>query len=335
MKESPTIRKSQPTASWTRIRSRSDPRWIIAIVGLVGVTAVWGSTFVIVQNSIAHIPAVSFLAWRFTVAAAALNVVRPTAVRRLKPGDIRHGVILGLVLGTGYIAQTIGLQNTPAAVSGFITGLFVVLTPLFSWILLRRRPTVFVWIGVLLTTGGLALITLSGLSFGLGEILTLGCAALFALHIVGLGEWSPGRDGLALTQVQLTTTAVLCAGIALGQGLALPHTVADWSAVIFTGVLASACAYLVQTWAQGHLSTAQTSVVLTMEPVFAALFAVALGKQSLQVTTVVGGALMVAAMYVVDAKPTRRRSLGPLPDHQLLPESSRTVTTTAERGMDI
>lgn len=276
--------------------------WTAAVIGLLGVTAVWGSTFIIIQNSIARMPVFSFLAWRFMVAAFSLHASHPTVLRRLARRDIQHGVILGLALSGGYITQTIGLQHTPAAVSGFITGLLVIFTPLFSWILLRRRPTIYVWLGTLMTTAGLALITLSGVAFGIGEILTLACAALFALHVIGLGEWSASRNGVALTQVQISTVALVCIGISIFQGLTIPHGVNQWSAIVFTGILATAGAYFIQTWAQAHLSTAQTSVLLTMEPVFAALFAVALGKQPLDASIIIGGGLMVAAMYVVDTR---------------------------------
>lgn len=279
----------------------------VSIAGLLVVTLVWGSTFVVVQDSITTMPVFAFLAWRFAAGAAGLYAARPKAPRRLDRRAVIRGVLLGLTLAAAYAAQTIGLQDTPAAVSGFITGLSVVGTPLLSWLILRRRPGAFVWLGTLMTAGGLALITLSGVGFGTGELLTLAGAVLFALHIVGLGEWTADHDGLALAQVQIATVAVACTVVSLIEGPAVPHGLPQWSSVVYTGILATAGAYFTQTWAQRHLSAAQTAVVLTMEPVFAAVFAVILGKQALHPTLIAGGALMVLAMYVVDARPARQR----------------------------
>jgi drug/metabolite transporter (DMT)-like permease len=297
-----------------------------ATLGLLAVTAVWGSTFLIVQDAVARMPVFGFLSWRFGVAALALIAFRPRAPRRLSRLDIRHGILLGLVLGSAYITQTIGLRSTPAAISGFITGLFVVLAPLLSWVLLRRRQTAVVWLGVLLATAGLALITLSGATFGLGELATLACAVFFGLHIAGLGEWSAGRDGYALTTVQIATVATVCLAVSAAQGPVLPHGSGEWEAIAITGIAASAVAYLVQTWAQSLLSAVQTSVVLTMEPVFAGLFAVAVGKQPLHATTIAGGALVVTAMYLIELRGTR-----PGPPAHDDPEPSRQGTYAGTR----
>lgn len=291
------------------ILSTREPRGARAasLACLLCVTVIWGSTFVIVQDSIADIPVFGFLAWRFAIASLGLYAARPKALSQLNSRVTIHGILLGLALAAAYATQTIGLQHTPAAVSGFITGLSAVFTPILSWIILRRRPGALVWLGVLLTTAGLSLITLYGVAFGPGELLTLACAALFALHIVGLGEWSAKHDGLALAQLQITTVAIIYTGISIYQEPIIPNGVGQWSSVLFTGLLATAVAYFIQTWAQTHISAVQTSVVLTMEPVFAALFAVILGKQILNLNTILGGGLMVLAMYVVDARPRPRK----------------------------
>src|SRR3954463_2577940 len=143
-----------------------------ATFALVGVTAVWGSTFVVVKHAIERMPVMDFLAWRFAIAALVMAVVRPSAVMALSPTARRSGVLLGLALAAGYVAQTFGLERTPATVSGFITGLFVVFTPLCAGVLLRRRVTLPAWAAVGLATVGLALLSLHGLSVGTGEAIT-------------------------------------------------------------------------------------------------------------------------------------------------------------------
>jgi drug/metabolite transporter (DMT)-like permease len=275
------------------------------MISLVGVAAVFGATFLAVKDAVARMPVFDFLAWRFAIATCLMVIARPRAVRTLDARGVRCGILLGAALGSAYIAQTIGLQHTPAAVSGFITGLFVVFTPVLSWLLLRRRAGLVVWLAVALAGGGLALITLGGFALSVGELLTLVCAVFFALHIVGLGEWSPGRDSWALTVFQMATVAVLCTACALfTTGISVPRGTSEWFAILLTAVLASAVAYGVQTWAQSRLSATQVAVILTMEPVFAAVFAVAVGGETLGVTAIIGGVLVVLAMYLVELRPS-------------------------------
>jgi drug/metabolite transporter (DMT)-like permease len=297
----------------TRLRYRpTRPRRVsgqlTAAMALVAAAAVWGATFLVVKDAVARMPVFDFLAWRFALAAGLLVAARPRAVRSLGVKGVRHGILLGLALGLAYATQAIGLEHTPAAVSGFLTGLFVVFTPVLSWLLLRRRLAPSAWLAVLLAGGGLALITLGGFAVGSGEFLTLGCAVLFGLQIVGTGEWSAGHDSFALATVQLATVAALSMITALATGkLSVPDSGADWFAITITAVLASALAYTIQTWAQTRLSATQAAVILTTEPVFAAVFAVALGGETLGLTAIAGGILVVAAMYLIQL----RTSTGP------------------------
>ena len=282
---------------------RSSPELLGATAALVGVTAVWGSTFVVVKDAIERMAVMDFLAWRFAIAALVMAAVRPGAVLALTPAARRHGVLLGLALGGGYVAQTFGLQRTPATVSGFITGLFVVFTPLSAGLLLRRRVSSAAWLGVLVATAGLALLSLHGLSVGRGEAITLLCALAFALHIVGLGEWSTPRDAYGLAVVQLATVAVLSIVVAAPDTLRPPPDAGVWGAVLLTALAATALAFFVQTWAQAHLAPTRAAVVMTMEPVFAGVFGVAVGGDHLGVRTVTGALLVLAAMYLVELGP--------------------------------
>ncbi|MFO7997295.1 MAG: DMT family transporter, partial [Dehalococcoidia bacterium] len=245
---------------------------MIALVALVGVTAVWGYTFLVVQDAIAHMPVMDFLAWRFLVASVVMIALRPTCLRNVTRLELLRGFGLGAILGLGYIAQTYGLRYTSAATSGFITGMFVVLTPVMSWILLRRKTNRNTWMVVALATVGLALLSLNGWSVGIGELLTLGCAVFFAIHIVGLGEWSSQYEPYAFSLLQIGAVAVISLIAATHEGIALPPNPGVWGVIGITGVLATAVAFFVQTWAQSLVSATRVAVVLTMEPVFAGLF---------------------------------------------------------------
>jgi drug/metabolite transporter (DMT)-like permease len=275
----------------------------LAVLTLLVVCILWGSTFVVVKDAVERMPVMDFLAWRFTIAAVAMALLRPRAVLSLAPAARRQGVVLGLALAAGYVAQTFGLERTPATVSGFITGLFVVFTPLCSGMLLRRRVGGMAWFAVAVATGGLALLSLRGLSVGAGEAITLLCAVSFALHIVGLGEWSTSADAYGLAVVQLGTVGVLSIVIAAPDSLAPPPDAGVWGAILLTSLAATAFGFFGQTWAQAHLPPTRAAVVMTMEPVFAGVFGVAVGGDRLGVRTVLGALLVLAAMYLVELGP--------------------------------
>ena len=278
---------------------------MIASVALVGVTAVWGYTFLVVQDAIAQMPVMDFLAWRFLVASVVMIDLRPTCLRNVTRLELLRGVGLGTILGLGYITQTYGLRFTSAAISGFITGMFVVLTPVMSWILLRRKTNRNTWMVVALATVGLALLSLNGWSVGIGELLTLGCAVFFAIHIVGLGEWSSQYEPYAFSLLQIGTVAVISLIAATPGGIAVPPNSGVWIAVGITGVLATAVAFFVQTWAQSLVSATRAAVVMTMEPVFAGFFAVVIGGNQLTLRTIVGAACILAAMFIINLKSGR------------------------------
>jgi drug/metabolite transporter (DMT)-like permease len=295
----------------------ASPRWrstaSVAALSLVIVTAVWGSTFVLIKDLVVVLPVTDFLAVRFVIAAAVLLVVFWRQVRRLSREQVLRGCALGVVYGMAQILQTAGLDRSSAAVSGFVTGMYVVLTPILAAVLLRQRTPPSVWLAVVLSTAGLALLALRGLSIGSGEVLVLGSAALYAVHIVGLGRWSLPSDALGLSAVQMGTIALVCSVGALPGGVVMPHGVGQWSGVLYTALAAGALALGLQTWAQGHLSATRAAVIMTMEPVFAAAFAVALGGEHLTLRMLAGGAFVLVAMYVVELSPGREPLAEPLP----------------------
>jgi drug/metabolite transporter (DMT)-like permease len=270
---------------------------------LVGVTAIWGSTFVVVKDAVEKMPVTDFLTWRFGLATVAMLLIRPRSVARLGAKGRRAGLLVGLALGAGYLLQTLGLQHTSAAISGFITGMYVALTPIAAALLLRKPPGLAAWISVVLATIGLGLLSLHGLSIGAGELLTLGCAVAFTLHIVGLGHWASSHDAFGLAVVQLLTTTALCGIVAVPGGLVVPPDATVWGALALTALAATALAFVVQTWAQAHLAPTRAAVIMTMEPVFSGLFAVALAGEVLGVRTLLGAALVLLAMLLVEVGP--------------------------------
>lgn len=278
----------------------------LALLGLLGVTASWGSTFFLLKDVVERIPVPDFLAVRFLVAFVAVAVVVPRAVLSLTPAERRHGVALGVVYGAAQLLQTVGLQTTSASVSGFVTGMYVVFTPLLGAVLLRARLAWPVWTAVAMATAGLGALSLQGLAVGGGEALTLASAFLYAVHIVGLGRWSTGRNALGLSVVQLGTISAVCTVGAVPSGVVLPSRTGDWAVLVYMALVAGALALLVQTWAQAHLAATRAAIVMTMEPVWAAGFAVAFGGERLGPRLLLGGSLVLAAMYLVELGPRGR-----------------------------
>jgi drug/metabolite transporter (DMT)-like permease len=278
----------------------------LATLTLLGITACWGSTFFLIHDLLDRVPAVDFLAVRFSIAGVLLLVVAPKAVLRLSPAARKQAAVLGGLYGVAQILQTIGLAHTPASVSGFITGMYVVATPLFAAVLLHNRITRMTWGAVLLAFVGLAVLTLDGFSIGYGEALTFVAAMLYALHIVGLGAWSTVQDALGMSILQVVMVAVICLVVSAPGGIVLPDNGRDWLSVLYMAVFPAALALLGQTWAQAHLSATRTAIVMSMEPVFAAFFAVLLGGESLTSRMLLGGALVLAAMLIVEIGPRRK-----------------------------
>ncbi|HET7397433.1 MAG TPA: DMT family transporter [Intrasporangium sp.] len=278
----------------------------LATALLVALTAVWGSTFFLIRDLVAHVPPVDFLALRFGISAVVMVLLLRRPLRALRRREVATGAGLGLLYGLAQILQTQGLATTPASVSGFITGTYVVLTPLLAAALLRERLPATTWVAVGLATAGLALLSLRGVSVGVGESLTLGAAALYAVHILGLGRYSGHDVAAGLSAVQMVVIAVLCLVGAAPSGIVLPATPGQWASVLYMVAFASIGALWVQTWAQAHLPATRAAIVMTLEPVFAAAFAVSLGNETATWRMVAGGALVLTAMYAVELLARRR-----------------------------
>ena len=269
---------------------------------LLTVSAAWGLSFIVMKDAIQRQSVNNFLFTRFTLAVIVMILIRPQTIKLFNKDLLQRGGLAGIFLGLGYIAQTLGLERTGAAITGFITGLYVVLTPLIASIVLKEKITKFTWLCIAVATFGLGLLSIRGFSVGIGEMFVLASAVLFAAHIIALSKWSLGRDVYAMTVIQLTMCAILAGLASAVEGYSLPPDRGVWSVVIFTAVFATALAFIVQTWSQAHMSATKVAVILTMEVVFAALFAILLGGERLTLQTAIGGILVVVAMYLIVLK---------------------------------
>lgn len=279
-------------------------RWR-ANLALLIVTLIWGSTFVIVKNTLEEVSPFVLISARFWAAAFAL--VLAYLIRRPAGKNtpvIRDGVLTGLVLASGFITQTIGLLTTEAGKTAFITGLNVVMVPVFSVFFLKKPPTLAAVLGVILATIGLGFLTLDkNLTFSPGNLWVLVCAVFFALHIIITDRISPRHEVVTFALIQMITVAVISLMFALvmeRKTLILPQSALG--PVLYLGVVATGLVYGLQTWAQRHTTPTHTALIFVLEPVFAAIFAVIFMRERLVGLEWLGGVLILLGMLVAEMR---------------------------------
>ncbi|MBA2313648.1 MAG: DMT family transporter [Actinobacteria bacterium] len=294
---------------------RSIERGALAQLALIGIAAVWGLTFVMVQDALAVIPVLTFLAYRFLTAAALVGVIFRRELKRLSRDGRRAGIAMGTFLMVGYVFQTFGLERTTASNTGFITGLFVVLTPIFGAVILGQRAGVVAWTAALISAAGLFLLSGTGGKLHLaGDGLVLVTACSFAFHILATDRAVAKHDVGALLAVQLAVCGVVPFVVAALVGdLEIPSSATVWSALAVTSIVASALGFFVQTYAQRHAPPARTALILASEPAFAGLFAYLLKDESLSLLGWLGALLILASIAAVEAVPYLRPAR-PLPE---------------------
>jgi drug/metabolite transporter (DMT)-like permease len=272
-----------------------------ALLILLAVTAVWGVTFVQVKDAVAIYPLFAFLALRFAIASGTLALPGARRLRALGRDGALAGILAGALLGGGYALQTAGLQRTTVSSTGFITGMYVVLTPLLGLAVFRARIGGGIWLGVVLATLGLAL--LAGVHRGsrLGDLLVLAGAAVYSVQIVLMERYAPRYDAVAFTLVEMLTAFGGLLAIALAAGdLPVPHGWTVWGALLVTGIFASALAFLAQTWAQRRTTATRTALAFSMEPVWTAFFGFTLAGDRLGTTAWIGCAVIMTGILAAE-----------------------------------
>ena len=270
-------------------------------LALIAVTAVWGVTFVQVKDAVELYPLFAFLAVRFAIACATLVVPAAPRVRTLGRPGLVAGLVLGALLAAAYALQTAGLERTTVSSTGFITGLYVVLTPIFALVLFRQRIPRAVWGGVAVALAGLAL--LSGVDVGssTGDLLVLASTAAQALQIVMVERYASRFDPLALTFVEMVVALVAFGAVAVALGdLSVPQGTTVWAALLVTGIFASALAYLIQVWAQRRISATRIALVFSLETVWAGFFGYLLANDRLGALGWTGCGLILAGIVLAE-----------------------------------
>ena len=274
-------------------------QWL-AIGALVVATCSWGFTFILVKWTVATVNVYYFLFLRFALAFLLMVLVFPRQTARPPQGTLRAAFILSLFLAAAYITQTVGLRWTTAANSSLITGLFIVLIPLFLFAFWKTRIRLGSLAGIALAIAGLFLLThynFVGANFG--DAITLLCAVVCAFHVILTGRYGRAHRLIPLVMYQFLFTALWC-GIFLPWQWPFAWNLPPigWWSLVIGAVLANVLAFLLQTWAQRRLDATRTGLVLTMEPLFGTLFAIWLGHETFTQTGWIGAALMIVGVVV-------------------------------------
>jgi drug/metabolite transporter (DMT)-like permease len=282
---------------------------LLADGALVVVTFIWGSTFVLVKDLIGQVPPMFMLTIRFAIAALALTLF-VTIARRWAGFCLRElawGAGLGITIGLGYAFQTVGLQYTTASNAGFITGLQVVIAPVLAIVLLRQMPSRWAIVGIVMATVGLGMLSLridEGIKLNPGDALVFLCAIAFGAQIAMLGHAAHRYDPMRLALVQ-----IVVAGVINGAGSMLlenpPAAIGPeiWVGIAFLGIMATAVGFGVQAFAQGYTTVVHAALIITLEPVFAAIFGFWLQGDRLGAVALAGAALIVGGMLVAELAP--------------------------------
>jgi drug/metabolite transporter (DMT)-like permease len=261
---------------------------------MLATAAVWGGSFVVMKDSLEQQDVYSFLSSRFLLASLLMFLYRPNVFKGLNKKFLRQAILAGLLLGSGYIFQTFGLTKTTVSNTGFVTGLYLVFTPLISLVILKRHVIGIQWAAVIIAFAGLFLISYNGISIGFGETLVLISALLYGAHFVALGEWSDGGNTYALTLIQIMTVSALATICALINGYQIAPSIRVWTCYLFTALFATFIAFLVQTKAQSVMSATAASVLLAMETPFALIFGLIFNNDPLTFRIIAGGGVSYA-----------------------------------------
>lgn len=282
---------------WTRQSARFLPA-----LALIAVTAVWGSTFFMIKDLVKVVPSLDFLGTRFLFAAVLIVLFQFSRLRSASASLWFKGAVLGALYACAQVLQTIGLESTHASISGFITGMYVVFTPIIYGLLSKTRIDVRTLASAALAFGGVAILGLKGFVFGYGEFLTLLGALVYALHIIVLGRYAQKSQVLTLALIQVLFVGIFLGCASLPDGVVLPSGLSMWLSLLYMALIAGLLALLLQTWAQSKLSPVVAAVIMTIEPLFAAFFAVLCGGETLSIRMVCGGFFVLISMVLIEGK---------------------------------
>ncbi len=282
---------------------------VIADITLLGASVIWGGTFPLIKVALRYSSPFAFLALRFLVAASLLAVIFRKEIVSASWGTLKAGFLIGVFIFIGYVTQTVGLEYTTASKSGFITGLYIVFTPVLAYLILKTllpKEQVFAVLLALLGLFLLSGIEITGLRMGYGDFLTLISAIAYAFSIVLISKFTKKYGSSIMATTQILTVWVLCTLLwVMIEPVSLPTSTIVWAAVLFTAVFGTSLAFLAQNFAQKYTSPTKAVIIFTAEPVFAFVFSFLLLGETLSYEGIAGAALIVSGMLLSEIRSRR------------------------------
>ncbi|MDP9698261.1 drug/metabolite transporter (DMT)-like permease [Paenibacillus intestini] len=275
-----------------------------ADVQMLLATVIWGSSYLFMKSGLASMQELNLIALRFGIAFVAAGILFHRRLRSVDRGTLLAGVVLGTALFAAFVFITYGVQRTTASQAGFLISLAVIFVPILTTVLRRRLPDKRLSVSIVVAVAGLGLLTLQHeMSLHLGDLLCIIAALVYAIYILLAGKYTPRHDPLTLGIVQLGVAALLgTVATFLFETPQLPDTPESWASILGLGVLCSGLGYILQTFAQRHASPTRTSLIFSLEPLFAAAFAFIFQGESLTLQGYCGAALMLAGVLITEIK---------------------------------
>ena len=281
---------------------------ILASGGLILTAAIWGFAFVVVKDSVDTIPPVYMVSIRYTIAAVLLGFVLIPQFKKLNRYYWIHGAVTGLMLALGYITQTIGCKYTTAGKNAFLTTIYVILIPLISWPLNKKRPHFVVFLSAVMALVGIGLLALRNeggvLGFNVGDILTLICGLFYALHIIFTAKFSQDKNPVILTWIQFIVAAVFSWSVSPLIDGSFSVALLKSSRVIFSmlylGIFSSLVAFLLQNICLKYMESSLASLFLSLESVFGVVFSAIFLRERMTLVMIFGCVLIFAAITIAD-----------------------------------
>lgn len=280
---------------------------VLSSLGLLLAAVIWGFAFVVVKNSLDLIPPIYMLAFRFTIAAAALTLIMFPKLRNLTRRDWTSGAVLGFFLFTAHAVQTIGCQYTTAGKNAFLTTIYVIIVPFLHWIMNRKRPSGYAMTAAMIAVVGIGLLSLQGGDAGvnIGDVLTVICGFLFAVHIVYIDRYTESQDPIILTVMQMIFAAIfswILAPICDGGFPAAAFQSEVVTGMLYLGLLSTMVGFLLQNVGQKYTAPSTASLLLSFESVFGVLFSVIFLQEQLTLRMLFGCGLMFFAVVLVETR---------------------------------
>ena len=275
---------------------------IFSYIGLFAVAMIWGLAFTAVKASLDYVPPIYLIALRFTIAAVGMIIIFWPKLKGLNKSNIKHGIILGIILFLSYLVQTIGCKYTTAGKNAFLTALYIIVVPFVHYIISRKRPGIKVFIAAVIALTGVGLISLQGdLSINMGDVLSILCGILFGIQIAYLDDCVETDDPVILTMFEMAVSGILGWCVAPFAEGAFPVEAVRTDvvlSVLYLGLMSSLLANLLQAVFQKYTKPENAALIMSTESLFGALGSFLILGELMSTKTIIGCVLMMAAIVI-------------------------------------